>query len=298
MRGEIGTMVLRSDVDFARLEESFSAAVHSYAEEAYVQQTMAEKLAEIAASLALAASGAAAHTNAKPLRVLEIGSGPGNFTLCLLQRLQSSGLNSLDLTCNDLSQPMLARTQKEVRSWLHKSEAAQAQALRWRGVQGNVLEDSVQARLLEGGPFALMVSNAVFQWFPHLGAALCKMRELLQDGGFVAFSSFAAGTLRELKALLGEEHGLKYLSPDEIKAAVAESGLKLVHFESFSVQHFFASARLALRHLKHTGVNALNRDVLTVPKMRALLRRFEERFGGPEGVSLTWHPYVVVAQKQ
>ena len=301
-------------IDFALVEASFSAAAHSYEQAATVQQQMALQLATAVAPLL---------RNEGHYRILEIGSGPGNFTQTLLQQINLMAKSSaahvtLDLVCNDLSASLLKLTMSKVQQWMPAADAPAARTsaavagtevpaagagagisvLHCQQVTGNVLQAQTLEQLHSCGPFDLIVSNAVFQWFPHLDKSLQTLQTLLSPQGYLAFSSFAHGTLAELKAICGEEHGLRYLSGKEGKEALLAAGLLPCYWAQERVQHYFSSAREVLRHLKHTGVNALSRERFSVREMRALLQRYEERFSHQQGVVLSWCPYMVVAQKQ
>lgn len=301
-------------IDFALVEASFSAAAHSYEQAATVQQQMALQLATAVAPV-LRHEG--------HYRILEIGSGPGNFTQTLLQQINLMAKSNaahvtLDLVCNDLSASLLKLTMSKVQQWMPAADAPAARTsaavagtevpaagagagisvLHCQQVTGNVLQAQTLEQLHSCGPFDVIVSNAVFQWFPHLDKSLQTLQTLLSPQGYLAFSSFAHGTLAELKAICGEEHGLRYLSGREGKEALLAAGLLPCYWAQERVQHYFSSAREVLRHLKHTGVNALSRERFSVREMRALLQRYEERFSHQQGVVLSWCPYMVVAQKQ
>lgn len=301
-------------IDFALVEASFSAAAHSYEQAATVQQQMALQLATAVAPLL---------RNEGHYRILEIGSGPGNFTQTLLQQINLMAKSNaahvtLDLVCNDLSASLLKLTMSKVQQWMPAADAPAARTsaavagtevpaagagagisvLHCQQVTGNVLQAQTLEQLHSCGPFNVIVSNAVFQWFPHLDKSLQTLQTLLSPQGYLAFSSFAHGTLAELKAICGEEHGLRYLSGKEGKEALLAAGLLPCYWAQERVQHYFSSAREVLRHLQHTGVNALSRERFSVREMRALLQRYEERFSHKQGVVLSWCPYMVVAQKQ
>lgn len=364
-----------ASIDFAQVAASFEAAAHSYEQTAYVQQYMAQQLAQKVAQLPLEEI-----FGARRCRILEIGCGPGNFTKLLLQRLQQKAASfyaaapmavnaaasapmavattapvgtawEVDLVCNDLSQAMLQHTYTQLQPWLslrdgeelvvsqgvtaeargagavndalgqtacgarvaaEEREARGAAEAREEGVagvsrllvhrvqlvQGNVLAAAVQARLKELGPFDVVVSNAVFQWLPQLTVALAQIRSYMRPQGYLAFSSFAQGTLAEFKFLQGATHGLRYLSAAEVKQAFVAAQWQLLSYAQEQVRHHFSSAREVLRHLQHTGVNALGQGRLSVGQMRELLRRYEEHFRSEQGVGLSWCFYVAIGQQR
>ena len=109
-------------IDFALVEASFSAAAHSYEQAATVQQQMALQLATAVAPLL---------RNEGHYRILEIGSGPGNFTQTLLQQINLMAKSSaahvtLDLVCNDLSASLLKLTMSKVQQWMPAADAPAA----------------------------------------------------------------------------------------------------------------------------------------------------------------------------
>lgn len=165
-------------------------------------------------------------------------------------------------------------------------------------VHGNILAAEVQARLQELGPFDLVVSNAVFQWFPQLTQALEQIRSYVRSQGYLAFSSFAQGTLAELKFLQGATHGLRYLTYPEIVQSLQEAKWLFLNYAQEQVQYHFTSAREVLRHLQHTGVNALGQGYLSVGEMRELLRRYEEHFRSEQGVVLSWCVYIALVSNE
>lgn len=340
-----------ASIDFSLVKASFEAAVQSYAQTAHVQQYMAQHLAQKVAQLPLEKIFLV-----RRCRILEIGCGPGNFTLSLLHHLQQRAANAVvldgvisaasvdmsawevELICNDLSQAMLQHTYAQLQPWLSPQkvvkrdipqgveaetnaicgaelDAANGTVLQsdYRAslasgprlvvsqvhlIQGNVLDAMVQARLEQLGPFDLVVSNAVFQWFPQLSLALAQIRSYVHSQGYLAFSSFAQGTLAEFKFLQGATHGLQYLSASEVEQAFFEAKWQLLSYEQENVQHHFSSAREVLRHLQHTGVNAFGQERLSVGQMRALLRRYEEHFHSDQGVGLSWCFYIALGQQR
>ena len=142
--------------------------------------------------------------------------------------------------------------------------------------------------------YDLVVSNATFQWFADLDAALTKLKELAAPSGFLVYSSFLEGTMRELSELLGR--GLNYLTPDQART-VLERHCEVLHFCTKTVvQHFDSSFHL-LRHFKDTGVNSLGDKPLTPSELRRFMLRYEQRYSDESGaIALTWQPYFVVAR--
>lgn len=156
--------------------------------------------------------------------------------------------------------------------------------------------------------FDLIVSNASFQWFEDLAAALLGFQELasqktkatqedaapLEQGHSVlAFSSFYAGHFAEVKELT--DVGLNYLTKEKVIEELERCQLDYQVFFDEELQYFNSSVEL-FRHLHVTGVNGIAATPLSAGSLRRIMREYEERFTEKMGVRLTWHPYYVIAK--
>lgn len=156
--------------------------------------------------------------------------------------------------------------------------------------------------------FDLIVSNASFQWFEDLAAALLGFQELAspktkatqedaatlgQEYSVLAFSSFYAGHFAEVKELT--DVGLNYLTKEKVIEALERCQLDYQVFFDEELQYFNSSVEL-FRHLHVTGVNGIAATPLSAGSLRRIMREYEERFTEKMGVRLTWHPYYVIAK--
>lgn len=156
--------------------------------------------------------------------------------------------------------------------------------------------------------FDLIVSNASFQWFEDLAAALLGFQELAsykkkatqedaatlgQGYSVLAFSSFYAGHFAEVKELT--DVGLNYLTKEKVIEALERCQLDYQVFFDEELQYFNSSVEL-FRHLHVTGVNGIAATPLSAGSLRRIMREYEERFTEKMGVRLTWHPYYVIAK--
>lgn len=263
--------------------------------------------------------------------MLEIGCGPGNFTRMLLDCM----VPEQSLCLNDLSGELLQQGLKRTES-ISECNSCQLQA--W---QGNVLEPPAVGKVwyvkssgqeslpeqpdkrmwlqpgvrAESGNgfqdgFDVIVSNAVFQWFPDLELALGHLRQLAygtkvsSDSDsrprYLVYSSFLEGTFSELQQVLGM--GLNYYSADEVQE-ILERYCTDIRFKTHKVVQHFESSFHLLRHFRDTGVNALNSSVngsesrLGSGSLRRMMHEYEERFSDDNGmICLTWQPCFVVAR--
>ena len=219
-----------AEAEFDLIAHNFEKAAATYERAALVQNAMgAELMAVLGRTLKeydLAPSWQQA---------LEIGCGPGNFTELLLESL----LSLKRLTLNDLSPALVAAACARARGRCDADDC-RADSCQVDSVVG----DLTQGTALEAR-YDLVVSNATFQWFADLDKALIKLKALADPGGFLVYSSFLEGTMRELSELLGR--GLNYLTADQART-VLERHCEVLHFCTKTVvQHFDSSFHL-LRH--------------------------------------------------
>ncbi|MDT3663825.1 MAG: methyltransferase [Anaerobiospirillum sp.] len=273
-----------AEAEFDLIARNFEKAAATYERAALVQNAMGAEL------LAVLGRTQKEHDLAPNWQqALEIGCGPGNFTELLLESLP----NLKRLTLNDLSPSLVAAAQERV------AGARSGDSDQGDNCPGNSCQvDSVVGDLTQGttltARYDLIVSNATFQWFSDLDAALTKLKALAEPGGFLVYSSFLEGTMRELAQLLGR--GLNYLTAEQART-VLERHCEVLHFCTQTVvQHFDSSFHL-LRHFKDTGVNNLGDKPLTPSELRRFMLRYEQRYSDESGaIALTWQPYFVVAR--
>ena len=268
-----------AEAEFDLIARNFEKAAATYERAALVQNAMgAELMAVLGRTLK--------EYDLAPCwqQALEIGCGPGNFTKLLLESLPSLKR----LTLNDLSSALVAAACERV-SGRSGADGCQVNSCQVDSVVG----DLTQGTTLEAC-YDLVVSNATFQWFADLDAALMKLKELAAPGGYLVYSSFLAGTMRELSELLGR--GLNYLTADQAHT-VLERHCEVLHFCTQTVvQHFDSSFHL-LRHFKDTGVNSLGDKPLPPSELRRFMLRYEQHYSDESGaIALTWQPYFVVAR--
>lgn len=195
----------------------------------------------------LAASKLAAGLSSiKPGKILEIGCGTGNYTLLLRRKFKSAQITALDI-----SKEML--------------EAARHK------IGGNhidfLLGDAEKCDF--SAKFDLITSNACFQWFEDLGAALIKYKQKMRRGGMILFSIFGPETFRELNAPVSAHN---FIAEGKIKKIMVENFRK-ARIEEFIFRQSFARLKDLLEKIKYTGARGegpgdrvyLPRKILNAP---------------------------------
>lgn len=223
-------------------------------------------------------------------------------------------LQSFSAICGDAR--LLSKLKEQAQEQAHGHVQAKAKAhepMQAKAkVQDNVqVEGEVAAGAAAGvfsSSFDLIVSNASFQWFEDLAAALLGFKQLAraktkatqedaailgQGHSVLAFSSFYAGHFAEVKELT--DVGLNYLTKEKVIEALERCQLDYQVFFDEELQYFNSSVEL-FRHLHVTGVNGIAATPLSAGSLRRIMREYEERFTEKMGVRLTWHPYYVIAK--
>jgi len=113
-------------------------------------------------------------------KVLEIGCGTGNYTFLLREKFKKARITALDI-----SDKMVEVAQGKLKDKDIEFIVADGESVNFPDEE-----------------FDLITSNACFQWFEDLEAALEKYRGLLKKNGLISFSIFGPLTFWELNASL------------------------------------------------------------------------------------------------
>ncbi|CAM4331716.1 malonyl-ACP O-methyltransferase BioC [Paenibacillus tarimensis] len=216
--------------------------------------------------------------------VLEIGCGTGFLT----EKLAGGAYRTV--TALDLAPSML-----------------EAAGRRTAGTPADicfVLADAEEwaAEPVRKAEYDLIVSSACFQWLERPAETIGHLHRLLRPGGMLAFATFGPGTFRELHeafarayAALGlkpERHGLSFREPEEWQADLLNAGFSHVRFERSEQAKLYASVPGFLHAVKGVGASvseAAERPGLGSRRLFLdMFRRYEERYGTPEGITATY----------
>jgi len=253
-------------VDRDLVRQRFGRRLASYPRHASIQAGMARRLIDTLVGL---------RGRTFP-RAFEIGCGAGSLT-----RLIAKGLDIRTFYANDLIDACEAILVKE-------TEGAPFAAVQFIGgdIEGDVLLPS---------QLDLIVSNATFQWLDDLNTLLPYLASLLDDNGVLAFSTFGPGNLREIRELTRVT--LAYLSAATIEGMLCRDFRVLHRWEDLTSLHFDSPLHV-MKHLRHTGVNAVNRQSWQRSSLDRFVRAYREQWGAGETVPLTYHPMTFIAEKR
>ncbi len=113
--------------------------------------------------------------------ILDIGCGTGNYTMLLKNKFPQAKIKAVDISAEmiEVAKDKLERRQVEF-----------------------IVADAENLNLKE--KFDLISSNASFQWFQDLESDLIRYKEVLNEGGFILFSTFGPKTFSQLHSCLEE----------------------------------------------------------------------------------------------
>lgn len=154
--------------DRRRLQHSFGRAAAGYAEVAVLQREIESRLLgqlEVLGEI-------------RPIRVLDVGSGPGRASGVMKGRWPKAEVIALDIAL-----PMLRQVAGHSRFW--------------RPIK-RVCAEATQLPLADNS-VDLVFSNLCLQWVQDLPAALSEFRRVLRQDGLLLFSTFGPDTLVELR---------------------------------------------------------------------------------------------------
>lgn len=250
-------------IDKAEIRHRFRKSVESYDDYAYAQKAIVSRLMLLLDAYVPVASDS----------ILEVGCGTGLLTERLTEKYGKD-----KLFVNDLVDAMCAKT------------AARCQLSPKHCIVGDIEQMEVE------GCFDLIVSASTFQWLACPAETFARLSDSLCPGGIMVFSTFGKENCKELRAVTGS--GLTYYSLAEMTELLSPC-LEVVHTEEDYCVLEFEHPLDVLKHVKNTGVNAMNlRKTWTPGRLEKFVHEYRERFQAGGRCPLTYHPQYFVCRKR
>lgn len=192
-------------------------------------------------------------------RILDLGCGTGYFSekLCTMYP-------SCQMTCLDLSNAMLCQVEKK------------------QLAQVSCLQGDIDKLPFSRAQFDLIFSNLVVQWSEDLSGCLQQLKNSLNAGGSLHFSTLIDGSLHELaqawKAADEHPHTNSFLTLDAVKAAVQQCGFKKLQIKTETRVLHYENVIEVMRALKGIGANHVHGQQPLRVKGRKLLRLLEKGY--------------------
>ncbi|UTW44152.1 malonyl-ACP O-methyltransferase BioC [bacterium SCSIO 12696] len=227
--------------------DSFSRAAASYDGAAALQRKVADRLLE------KIPSGVA------PQSILDVGCGTGYLSAGVRNKYPDAHLSALDFAPGMIA---YAQTHRPV-------------ADRW-------LCADAEALPLANNSVDLVVSSLTYQWCESPGQWGAELDRVLTDGGVAVFSTFAPGTLAELRAAWQEVddqvHVNRFIPVEQLQQQLESAGLQCeLTVETLCPR--YDDLKTLMRELKAIGAHNVNRgrpSALTGrQKLRALVDAYE-----------------------
>lgn len=248
--------------DRRTLARAFNRAAASYDAAAWLEQQTREELLHRLQFF-----------NLEPRCLLDLGAATCQGTLELARRFRSARAIAVDL-----APQMLARAPRSL----------------WRRRFERVCADAHALPFADGG-CDLIFSNLMLQWCERLDQLFAELRRVLRPGGLLLFSSFAPGTLRELRSAWasvdGGPHVNEFADLPQIAEALVRSGFVEPVIDVERHCRHYPSVQALKRELKQIGARNLAR---TRPRGLGGKARTEAMLAGYErvreaaGLPVTW----------
>ncbi len=240
------------------VKRKFGRVVDTYGESAVVQQRIANEL--------FAMLDGDCYN-----RVLEIGCGSGFLT-----KLWSENITFNSATINDISE-----------GWSSSIEAVMGNRDSW----DFIAEDAEVADF--AGEFDLILSSSTIQWLVEPALFIKRMYDKLAVGGVLLISSFGVENFKEIREVSGS--GLRYYTSGELVSKLPMGCVASVCSESLELH--FDNVNDILKHLKSTGVNAVNRGIKSRGELQHFITEYTQKFSCEKGVKLTYNPIYLMIKK-
>ncbi|MFI3240829.1 MAG: methyltransferase domain-containing protein [Bacteroidales bacterium] len=235
------------------VKRKFGRVVSSYGQAAVMQQLIAKRLFGML------------HGDCYN-RVLEIGCGSGFLT-----KLWSENIAFTSATINDINE-----------SWQQGIAAIMAEKMEsW----DFIAEDAEDTEF--GEEFDLILSSNTIQWFNNPATFIKRMYDKLATGGVLLISSFGVDNFKEIREVSGS--GLRYYSSGELVSKLPMGCVTDMATEC--VEMDFESVNDLLKHLKSTGVNAVDATIKSRGELQRFIEEYTTKFSCETGkVRLTYNP--------
>lgn len=210
-----------------QVADSFSRFAKSYDKHAFIQKEIGKRLIERAQYL-----------KQPPLRILDLGSGPGIMFNLLRKSFPKAQIIGLDI------------------AWgmVHSAKAGFWQSL---VNKTHVVQADMESVPFTEQSFDMVFSNCAFQWSNDLTKLFAQIKHLLKPQGSLFYSTFGPDTLYEFKHLWSEvddkPHVHEFLDMHHYGDAMLKSGLIQPVVDQEHVTLTYTRLKTLLDDLKYTG---------------------------------------------
>ncbi len=130
--------------------------------------------------------------------------------------------------------------------------------------------------------YDLIISNACLQWCNDINSTINKLLLSLNENGVLAFTLFGEDNLKEIKNLFNFQNSIC------VSAKI---------FKEETIKLFFDSPIDVLRHIKLTGVNAIQEHKFTKSSLKEFEENYKNLYSENGKVYLTYNPIYLIIKK-
>lgn len=253
-------------IDKKLVKDSFRASGPTYEDKAVVQKVISRRLVTFL--------GTTCHSNFAS--VLEIGCCTGYLTEFLCHRFSVR-----EVYINDLVEDFCIQTHDRLLNCACNLSAHQ--------LPGDIESLRLPSQL------DLVISSSTLQWMVDLKGLFERMAKSLNDDGYLAFSIFCPGTMKEINSITGR--GLLYHDKEKLKGIVQEN-FSIELFTNDTHTLYFPSVRAILRHIQQTGVGGLGRTKWTRSSLQEFEHEYRQRYESEKGLPITYCSNYVIAKRR
>lgn len=230
--------------DKTLIAKSFSRSKNSYENSAGVQKKIAETLYSYWTRF----------QDINDKDILEIGAGTGLMTRTYTDKADLSRLTLVDIAPYEDIENTISNIVGG-----DKIKVVSADAEEYLSTVSNDTYDAV-------------ISSSTIQWFESPRKFFFNLNRVLRRGGIAAVSTFVKGNYAEIADIAGRT--LDYYTLSQYTAMLPET-LKVELAKEDSEVCNFKNGKSLLKHIKDTGVNALNSTPLTFSEMTELIKQLD-----------------------
>jgi malonyl-CoA O-methyltransferase len=253
--------------DGKAVKTHFSSAAAGYDSHARLQQSVMQ----YALSLAL-------HVWPKSGKIADIGSGTG-----LLARVLSKPSPIFDIVQLDIAYGMCAQA-KDIGV----------------AINGDACHLPFADNVFDG-----VFSSLMLQWLDKPEQAFSEMARVMKKGGYAIVSTFAEGTLKELKASFSSvdnhSHTSDFLSGAEWIAKAKSAGFSLCQLEEKNIVEYYPDVKSLMRAIKVIGAShkasQRKRGMMTPRQIGLLESHYRTHYGNSQGLPLSWQLVYMILRK-
>lgn len=146
------------------------------------------------------------------------------------------------------------------------------------------------------GCYDFIASSSAIQWFNSVPKFIERLSSMVSSGGYVALSLFAPDNFKEV-AISNSDIGLSYHTLPEMENYLEGAGFSVTQSWEQCHKLLLPTPMDVLRHIKLTGVSGASSSGWSRGRLQQFCDRYNDMFGFDLGVTLTYHPIVIIAKK-